>query len=291
MIDMDKLRPQILAYQRAEATAVILYRRIAARERDAGNRRILMHIAKEEKSHSEIWRRYTGRDVRPDWFKIYWYLFLNMLLGFTFVAKLLERGEHEDAKSMLPYRREIPELNEIIRQERRHELALLKGLDEERLKYVGAVVLGLNDALVELTGTIAGLTFALLDNRLVMLAGIITGVSATLSMAASNYLAERADGNPRALKASCYTGVAYLITVALLVLPYALFPPHRPMEALSSMLAVVLLVIFSFNYYISIAKSLPFKKRFVEMAAISLSVAAIAFAIGQLAKHFLGIEV
>jgi VIT1/CCC1 family predicted Fe2+/Mn2+ transporter len=78
--------------------------------------------------------------------------------------------------------------------------------------------------------------------------------------------------------------------VALLVLPYAAFPPGRPIEALASMLALVLLVIFSFNYYISIAKSLPFRKRFVEMASISLGVAGIAFAIGQLAKHFLGID-
>jgi VIT1/CCC1 family predicted Fe2+/Mn2+ transporter len=53
----------------------------------------------------------------------------------------------------------------------------------------------------------------------------------------------------------------------------------------------VLLIIFSFNYYISVAKSLPFKKRFAEMASISMGVATIAFAIGQLAKHFLGIDV
>ena len=89
---------------------------------------------------------------------------------------------------------------------------------------MGAMVLGLNDALVELTGTIAGLSFALQDTRVVALSGIITGVSATLSMAASNYLAERADGNENALKSSLYTGIAYLITVALLVLPYLLLP-------------------------------------------------------------------
>ena len=57
------------------------------------------------------------------------------------------------------------------------------------------MVLGLNDALVELTGTLAGLTFALANARLVALAGIITGIAATLSMAASNYLAERANGS------------------------------------------------------------------------------------------------
>ena len=112
----------------------------------------------------------------------------------------------------------------IIAEEEEHEARLMQMVDEERLHYVGSIVLGLNDALVELTGTIAGLTFALASNRLVALSGIITGVSATLSMAASNYLAQRAEGNPKALKSSAYTGIAYLLTVILIVLPYLLLP-------------------------------------------------------------------
>ena len=120
----------------------------------------------------------------------------------------------------------MTEAAKILDDERRHEKELYNMLDEERLHYIGAMVLGLNDALVELTGAIAGVTFALANTRLVALTGIITGVSATFSMAASNYLAERADNNPKALKSSIYTGMAYLVTVALLVLPYLLFPIH-----------------------------------------------------------------
>ncbi|MDL2218719.1 hypothetical protein LJC04_00010 [Ruminococcaceae bacterium OttesenSCG-928-O06] len=149
----------------------------------------------------------------------------------------------------------------------------------------------MNDALVELTGTLAGLTFAMANSRLVALSGIITGVSATFSMAASNYLAERADGNPKALKSSVYTGVAYLVTVVCLVLPYLLFPPHMYVAALATMLAVVILIILFFNYYISVAKSLPFLRRFGEMAAISLGVALVSFVIGLLVKRFLGIDI
>jgi len=151
--------------------------------------------------------------------------------------------------------------------------------------------LGLNDALVELTGTIAGLTFALASNRLVALSGIITGVSATLSMAASNYLAQRAEGNGEALKSSAYTGVAYLITVVLIVLPYLLLPNDWYVAAFVIMISAVVLVILFFNYYISVAQDLPFWKRFGEMVVISLGVAALSFAIGLLAKSILGIEV
>lgn len=57
------------------------------------------------------------------------------------------------------------------------------------------------------------------------------------------------------------------------------------------MLLVVILIIFFFNYYISVAKDLPFAKRFAEMAGISLGVALISFFIGLAVKAWLGIDV
>ena len=95
--------------------------------------------------------------------------------------------------------------------------------------------------------------------------------------------------NKNALKISIYTGFAYLITVALMVIPYLLL--DNVYVALGVMLAIVVLIILVFNYYISVAKNLPFKKRFLEMVVISLSVAAISFVIGLLVKRFLGIDV
>ena len=114
----------------------------------------------------------------------------------------MENGEENAQEEYTLLANEVPESIEIRTQEEEHEAALIAMLDEERLQYVGSMVLGLNDALVELTGAIAGVTFALANARLVALTGIITGVSATFSMAASNYLAERADNNPKALKSS-----------------------------------------------------------------------------------------
>ena len=56
-------------------------------------------------------------------------------------------------------------------------------------------------------------------------------------------------------------------------------------------MVTVVLIIFVFNYYIAVAKGLEFKKRFLEMAAISLGVAVFSFVIGLLVKEFLGIDV
>lgn len=281
----------LLQYQQMEETDHRIYLRMAKREKDPHNQSVLARIAQQEREHATTWMAYTGQDVKPRRFRVFWYSLLSIIMGYTFVIKLMEKGEYTTGKAYHQLIQEIPEAETIMIQEQSHEDLLADMLDEERLQYVGAMVLGLNDALVELTGTIAGLTFALANTRLVALSGIITGVSATLSMAASNYLAERADGNENALKSSVYTGVAYLITVVLLVLPYLLFPNDMYVWALVTMLATVILIILFFNYYISVAKSLPFLKRFAEMAVISLSVAVISFLIGLAVKHFLGIDI
>src|SRR3989304_527579 len=70
-------------------------------------------------------------------------------------------------------------------EENLHEEKLIDMLDEERLQYAGSVVLGLNDALVELTGALAGLTLALQNVKLIALSGLIPGIAASMSMAES----------------------------------------------------------------------------------------------------------
>ena len=285
------VRRRLERYQRDELTDQRVYANMARSEKNLENQSVLQIISDEEQDHAAVWRKYTGKTGRADMVRVVFYTILARLLGYTFVIKIMERGEALTAREYGTLREYIPEARGIMEQEEAHENRLHAMLDEERLHYVGAMVLGLNDALVELTGTIAGLTFALQSNRLVALAGIVTGVSATLSMAASNYLAERADGKTDALKSSVYTGVAYLVTVVLLVLPYLLFPADMYLGAFLSMLGVVVAIIFAFNFYIAVAKGMAFWPRFAEMACISLGVAVVSFGIGLVAKHLLGVDV
>ena len=67
---------------------------------------------------------------------------------------------------------------------------MLGNIMTRKYSAAAAVVLGMHDALVSLTGMIGGLTFALAERRLIVLTAIIASVAAGLSMAASNYLAE-----------------------------------------------------------------------------------------------------
>jgi VIT1/CCC1 family predicted Fe2+/Mn2+ transporter len=281
----------LLALQRGEATDALVYARMARAEKHERHRQVLERIAADECEHYQVWKRHTGADVAAQKLKVAWYSLLTVLLGYTFVLRLMESGENRTAAAYLRYEDSIPEIQAVIAHEQEHEELLIQILDEERLHYVGAMVLGLNDALVELTGTIAGLTFALANTRVVALAGIITGIAATLSMASSSYLAERAEGKPHPLKSALYTGIAYLITVAALIAPYLVFGEQQYIQAFIVMIISCIVIILAFNFYISIAQRKPFWSHFGHMAAVSLGVATIAFLIGMVAKQLLGVDV
>ena len=276
--------------QQSELTESVIYEKIAKFAKGEENKQTLLRLAREEKAHYEIWKKYTGLDMKPQKGKVMKYTLLARILGFTFAVKLMERGEENAQEEYDKLAQEVPESVTIHQQEVEHEKALLDMLDEERLQYVGSMVLGLNDALVELTGSLAGFAFALQNTRLIALSGLIVGISATFSMASSEFLAARSEGRSDALKSCSYTGIAYLLTVVALIAPYLIFPQGQYMAAMVCMLAVVVLIIAGFTYYTSVAQDQPFRRRFLEMAIISVSVAVVSFVVGILAKMFLGVD-
>lgn len=276
--------------QQSELTESYIYQEIAKVAKGDENKKVLQRLAKEEKAHYEIWKKYTDIEMKPEKWKIFKFKWIARILGFTFAVKLMENGEGRAQEEYEALAHEVPESIHIREQEEEHEEALLDMLDEERLQYVGSMVLGLNDALVELTGSLAGFTFAMQNTRLIALSGLILGISATFSMASSEFLSARSEGRTDALKSCVYTGVAYLITVILLIAPYLLLGNSQYILALVCMLAIVVLIIAGFTYYTSVAQSQPFKSRFLEMAGISIGVAVISFFVGVLAKQFLGVD-
>ena len=286
----DKALAIIKKMQQGELTESVIYEKIAAFAKGDENKATLRRLAEEEKGHYQIWKKYTGIEMKPEMGKVIKYTLIARILGFTFAVKLMERGEEAAQEEYAVLAEEVEESKAIRKQEEEHEAALLEMLDEERLQYVGSMVLGLNDALVELTGSLAGFAFALQNNRLIALSGLIVGISATFSMASSEFLAARSEGRSDALKSCSYTGIAYLLTVVALIAPYLLLPAGMYVPALICMLAVVILIIAGFTYYTSVAQDEPFKSRFLEMAVISISVAVVSFVVGILAKQFLGVD-
>ena len=271
-----------------EATEHVIYSKLARRTKSP-NGEVLAKIAAEEGQHARIWGKYTGEMPRPSSLRIWFYYVLAVVFGLTFVINLLESGEEEAQEVYAKIAEDVPEALAIYKQEQEHEAALIAMIDEERLRYIGSMVLGLNDALVELTGALAGFTLALGSTATVGMAGFITGSAATLSMAASEYLAKKADpGEKHPLKAAVYTGIAYMITVFMLLLPYFIFT--SPITALAFCLVNAALVIFVFTFFVAVVRKEPFKPAFAEMICISFGVALVSFFIGWAAKAWLGID-
>lgn len=284
----EEIKQEILKAQKNEITEYFIYQQLAAAEKNPANKEILDRIAKDELDHYNFWKERSQQEVSPSKWTIWKYRLIAKIFGITFSIKLMERGEEAAQKVYDKFSTEVPDVCKIIADEEEHENALIQLIEEERLNYVGSMVLGLNDALVELTGALAGLTFALQDTRLIAVTGLITGIAAALSMAASEYLSTKSEINSkRPGKAALYTGTAYTLTVILLIAPYFLVENYY--HSLAFTLLNAILVIFIFNYYISVAKELNFRKRFIEMTLISLGIAALTFGIGVVVRIFLGV--
>jgi len=291
-----EVRKKLLFLQQDEINSYHTYNRLANRITDEHNANAMRQIAKQEQKHYDIWKKYTNKDLKPQMGKVRFFSFISRFLGITFGVKLMEKGEEAAQIAYGEILEEVPEAMTVMKEEEVHEDELLAMIDEEALTYAGSVVLGLNDALVELTGALAGLTLAFQNTRLIALTGLITGISASFSMAASEYLSQKNEQDETEdeeaqdpVKSAIYTGLAYIVTVVALVLPYLLFSNY--LVALGFTLLNAILVIAVFNYYISVAKDLNFRKRFVEMAIISLGVAAISFLVGFVVNSVFGLEV
>ena len=288
-----KLQHQLLSLQRMEATEGEIYRRLAKKQKNPSNKKILLQIAEEEGRHEAILAEATGQTVKPMMWKVWLHSQMAWIFGLTFAVKMLERVERDASTE---YRK--LGYDDLADEEDSHEERLIGLLEEGRLTYIGSVVLGMSDALIELTGALAGLTFAFGELKLVALAGLVTGIAAAFSMGASEYLStrsEKKDTNP--LTAAFFTWIAYLLTVFMLVAPYLIISPDTTpvyglephVLALVCTLIIGIVVIASFNFYVSVVEEVSFLHRFAEMAGLLFVVSLISFGIGILLSNWMGI--
>jgi vacuolar iron transporter family protein len=213
------------------------------------------------------------------------------VFGTSFALRTLEKreaGAEEYYKELFEI---YPESRKIYKQETEHEFELIEMLNDKKLLYAGAIVLGMIDALVELIGTLNGIALAFDKSLVVGLTGLIMGIAASLSMAGSAYF--EAKENPseiiKPITYSLYTGVSYILTTKIVVVPFFIFETIA--YSLIMMFICAFLAIISYNFYISVAKDLNFTTRVLQMSAITFGVAIISFGIGYFVKYYFGIEI
>ncbi|PIR87500.1 MAG: rubrerythrin family protein [Candidatus Harrisonbacteria bacterium CG10_big_fil_rev_8_21_14_0_10_49_15] len=272
----------------------LVYKDLASREKDKDLKAVLEKLIDHELADYKFWQKMVAREIQIPHWKIVFFRGLRTVFGLTFTARFLEGRERGMIEKYTRYLVTIEdagqraELKKIIEHERFHEEQFLSLIKEEKVDFVSSIVLGMNDGLIELTGALAGFSFALQNHLVVALAGTITGISASLSMAASAYMQAKHEKTKNPKKAATYTSVSYFLVVIILVAPYFLI--SQTMLALAVMIGLVLLIIAGMTFYTSTVFQENFGKNFGEMALFSLGVAVIAFGIGVLFRTLTGIE-
>lgn len=269
----------------------VTYRELAHIETVPAFKKILEELMQHELEDYQFWLQFsTTKTFAISRFELLLLKIMRRLLGLTFTAKFLELHEKEAIQNYTEFLQTAPadvkeRIQVIIDHEMQHERELIGQIREEQVEFMGSIILGLNDGLIELTGALVGFTFAFRNHGLVALTGLITGIAAALSMAASAYMQARHEAGKDAKKAGLYTGLSYLSVVALLVLPFVFIP--NIFLALGLMFGVIFSIITAISYYTAVLFERSFRQQFTEMVVFSLGVAAVAFLTGSALRIFI----
>jgi vacuolar iron transporter family protein len=272
-----------------------VYQMLSRHEKNQSFKKALEDLARGEQSHYEFWKAYTPEiAIKVNRLKIYFTLLLRLTLGLTFTMKFLERHEdalHERYRQMM---RSIPPADkarfEAMMEEEEHQETLLMGeIHEGRVKYMSFIVLGLADAVVEISGIHAGSLGIYNKTELAGLAGVVAGMAASIAMASAAYAQAKQGFEGSAKWSAIYTGVSYMITAVLLALPY--FLTGSMIFALGVSLVVGVALVAAMTYYDTVISARKFKRQFGEIAGIILAASLALYLAGTLIRQLLGIVI
>jgi VIT1/CCC1 family predicted Fe2+/Mn2+ transporter len=277
-------------FQKKEVTEFAIYQKLAERTTTA-NADILRQIGDDELRHSRVLSKYTDRTFHANPIQVFIYTTLCTIFGLTFTLKLMEGGEDRAQDAYQAITNELPEVETLFRDEKKHENLLINMINERRLTYIGSIVQGLNDALIGLMGQIAGLSFAFQNTRLVGFAGLIAGIAQFLSTSASEldiYFTEKTEENKQNVIDSLMSGIVYLFTVICIVLPFFFFT--NPYTAVVIAMLAIGIIIGAFMFYISVVRELSISKMLPPMVAMTFGISILSYGIGWIAQQILNIS-
>ncbi len=280
---------------RDEYTDYNTYLALSRREHNPGFKKALEQLADQEKAHYDYWKDYAPDTiVGINRLKLYFVLLLRFTLGLTFTMKFLERHEdavisrYEQVADKIPLH-DRSRFETMVNDEKHHETYLMEEVKEGRVKYMSFIVLGLADAVVEISGIHAGSLGVYEETRLAGLAGIIAGMAASIAMASAAYAQAKQGFEGSAKWSAIYTGISYMFTAIFLALPY--FLSDSMVYALSSSLIVGVVLVAMMTYYDTIISRRPFKRQFGEIAVIILAASLALYIAGYVAHQYLQIRI
>jgi VIT1/CCC1 family predicted Fe2+/Mn2+ transporter len=249
---------------------------------------VLKQLSATEHGHYEFWRRYVPEEEpRVSKLKLYWVLFLRRFFGLSFATRYLDRHEGNVVKEYESIAHLIPlsdksAFDQMVADEKEHENAFAHKIDSSTISYISFVVLGLADALVEISGIHAGSLGFYDRTEIAGLAGVIAGAAASMAMASAAFAQARTGFKGSARLSAAYTGVSYFITAIVLAAPY--FLTSNMIYALSSSLSLAVLILVLTTYYSTVIQSRPFMRDFLEILAILFGATIVLYAFGSFVR-------
>jgi VIT1/CCC1 family predicted Fe2+/Mn2+ transporter len=186
----------------ADCTA---YQRLGRNARTDKLRSLLVRIAEIEKRHASFWREFlrsrTGHTPLPpaDRIRAVVLDFLQRFISPAAIVSVLEMAESKTVRDYYDFltRAELNEeeksqLRVIIVDELEHEVVFRKQSETLGLSDVRDFVLGMNDGLVEILGTVAGLAAVYTTRPAVVgIGGLVVGIAGAMSMGIGAFMAVR----------------------------------------------------------------------------------------------------
>ncbi|MGD0637395.1 MAG: ferritin family protein [Nitrososphaerales archaeon] len=278
-----------------ELTDYTLYTRLSESDHNGAYVEVFKQLAVMERRHLGFWQKFVP-DVQPrlNTGLIRRALFFKRIFGLTFAIRYLERHEAASLKKYREVAHLVPpedraDFEAVLADEEKHENDLSSGVESSTIRYISFVVLGLADALVEITGIHAGSLGIYNRTEIAGLAGIIAGGAASLAMASAAYAQAKQGFKGSAKLSAAYTGISYFVTALILATPYFLTSSQFNAIGLSLTLAVVIVTFAS--YYSSVISMKPFLRDYVELLGILLAVTVALYLFGYVIRVETGITV
>ena len=287
-------RKEMIGYCESEYKDHLVYLKLSARETDSGRKKILEQLSQQEEKHFLFWKEILdGYNPKPHRFLQIFILILRYVFGITFTVKYMERHE----KRMIAIYRSIrpqfdgeagTQLEEMIADEEKHEDYFIGQIDEGVVKYLGFIVLGLADAIIEITGVHAGFLGVTGSTTMAGVAGLIVGFAAAISMATAAYLQAKQDTERNSFTSAMITGFSYILAVVSLAFPYFLF--DSMLVAFIASLIMAMLLTAYFTFFTAVIFERNFGKEFLESTLLTLGTALATYLFGNFLARIFDIQ-
>ncbi|PNV81330.1 MAG: rubrerythrin family protein [Fervidicoccus sp.] len=292
---MEKIEEEIRRFCQDELVDSSIYEALAKREKDPKKREILERMSRDERMHYEFWKKMLGADCHVAGLKwrVLQIVIIRKLFGLTFTSLLLERHERDVVEAYEKFEKYIPKeeaevLKKVIEDEERHEKETISGIDEKIVKYMSFIILGLADAIVEINGVHAGFLGVTESTIVTGIAGLVVGLSAAISMASAAYLQAKHESGKSPRTSALMTGIAYILAVVALALPY--FIIRHMLSAFGISISLGIAMIAGFTYYASVLQEKDFLKEFFESTTLMMGTALASYLFGDVLGTFFGIR-